>query len=102
MQGREGRLLRRVRLEDARRRLPLRRARCRDQHEIGRHHEQADLHRLVGRQRLGQAEDAVRLVQGRAQEGPLWHQRGVPGDRPRRPRPRRDQEEGRLRLSGSV
>ena len=30
------------------------------------------------------------------------HQRGVPGDRPRRPRPRRDQEEGRLRLSGSV
>ena len=34
----------------------------------------------VGRQRLGQAEDAVRLVQGRAQEGPLRHQRGVPGD----------------------
>ena len=30
------------------------------------------------------------------------HQRGVPGDRPRRPGPRRDQEEGRLRLSGSV
>ena len=30
------------------------------------------------------------------------HQRGVPGDRPRRPRPRGDQEEGRLRLSGSI
>ena len=74
------RLLRRLQKQAAGQRLPLRRPRRGDRDQVRRHRQQAPLHRLVGRQRHNQAEDALRVVQGRHQEGARWHQRRVPGN----------------------